>query len=108
MSQPDTTYNQAKRWVYYVLGILETLLAFRLILKLLGANPRSGFVAFVYNLSQAFLAPFSGIFRSIVSPGIETASVFEPATLVAMVVYALIAYAIARIIEIRMHRGKVT
>lgn len=102
MSQVNAPLHQAKRWVYYVLGILETLLAFRLLLKLLGANPGSGFVAFVYNLSQAFVAPFSGIFRSVVSPGIETPSVFEPATLVAMVVYALIAYAIVRIIEIRM------
>lgn len=104
MADGLSAYNQAKRWVYYVLGILETLLAFRFILKLLGANPNSGFAAFIYNLSQAFVAPFSGIFRSVVSPGIETPSVFEPATLVAMIVYALIAYAIARIIDIRMTR----
>lgn len=104
MSQAELPYIQAKRWVYYILGILETLLAFRLILKLLGANPKSGFAALIYSLSQAFLAPFSGIFRSLTSPGIETPSVFEPATMVAMVVYALIAYGIARIIDIRMHR----
>lgn len=104
MSHEEVTYNQAKKWVYYILGILETILAFRLILKLLGANPRSGFVSLIYNVSQAFLAPFSGIFRSLTSPGIETSSVFEPGTLVAMIVYALLAYAIVKIIEIRKSR----
>lgn len=106
MSHEQVNYNQAKRWVYYILGVLEAILAFRLVLKLLGANPKSGFVALIYNITQAFLAPFSGIFRSLSSPGIETSSVFEPGTLVAMIVYALLAYAIVKIIEIRRSRIK--
>ncbi|MFA4884938.1 MAG: YggT family protein [Desulfotomaculaceae bacterium] len=89
-----------RKIVYYILGIFEALFAFRLVFKLLGANPGSAFVSFIYTVSGAFMAPFSGIFRSAVNEGIETKSVLEPTTIIAMIVYALIAYGVARLIEI--------
>jgi hypothetical protein len=89
-----------RKTVYYILGVLEVLFAFRLIFKLLGANPGSTFVSLIYTISGAFLAPFSGIFRAAVNKGIETKSVLEPTTIIAMIVYALIAYGIVRLIEI--------
>jgi hypothetical protein len=91
----------AKRIVYYVLGILEVLLLFRFLFKLLGANPNSAFISFVYTLSNVFLAPFNGIFRPFVTEGIETRAVFEPATIIAMLVYAVLAYGIVRFLELR-------
>lgn len=94
-------YQQIKRYLYYGLGILEVILGFRLILRILGANPASGFVSFIYSISSIFLAPFYGIFRSFVTEGIETKSVFEPATLIAMIVYAIIAYGLGRLLEIK-------
>lgn len=100
MEKPHQGYYLARNIVYYILGLLETILAFRLILMLLGANPQSGFVAFIYSISRIFLAPFSGIFRSFISEGIETRSVFEPATIIAMIVYALAAYGIAKLLRI--------
>jgi hypothetical protein len=89
-----------RKVIYYILGVLEAIFAFRLIFKLLGANPGSTFVSFIYTTSGAFLAPFSGIFRASVNKGIETRSVLEPTTIIAMIVYALIAYGIVRLIEI--------
>lgn len=89
-----------RRVVYYIFGALEILFVFRLFFKILGANPESGFVSFIYTISGVFLAPFSGIFRTAVNEGIETTSVLEPATIIAMIVYALIAYGIVRLIEI--------
>jgi glucan phosphoethanolaminetransferase (alkaline phosphatase superfamily) len=86
--------------VYFLLGVLEVLLAFRLIFKLLGANSGGSFVTFIYNFTGVFLAPFSGIFRIAVNNGIETKSVLEPATIIAMVVYALIGYGIVVLIKI--------
>ena len=86
--------------VYYILGILEAFLAFRLIFKLLGANPVSTFVSLIYTISGILLVPFSGIFRSAVNQGIETKSVLEPAIIIAMIVYALVAYAVVRLIKI--------
>ena len=89
-----------RKIVYYILGALEALFAFRLIFKLLGANPGSTFVSLIYTVSGAFLAPFSGIFRAAVNKGIETKSVLEPSTIIAMIVYALIAYGVVRLFEI--------
>ena len=89
-----------RKIVYYILGVLEILFAFRLIFKLLGANPESTFVSLIYTISGAFLTPFSGIFRAAVNKGIETKSILEPTTIIAMIVYALIAYGIVRLIEI--------
>jgi len=91
---------KTKKMIYWVLGILEVLLAFRLVLKLLGANTASPFVAFVYSVSQVFIVPFIGVFRAPAAPGIETQSVLEPSTLIAMIVYALIAMGIIKLIDI--------
>jgi len=91
---------KARKIVYYVLGVLEVLFAFRLVFKLLGANPQSPFVSFIYSVSQAFLAPFSGIFRTATTKGIEAQSILEPATIIAMIVYAIIAWGIVKLIEI--------
>lgn len=62
---------KARKIVYYLLGVLEVLLAFRLAFKLLGANAQSSFVSFIYSVSQAFLSPFSGIFQSSVTKGFK-------------------------------------
>ncbi len=92
-----------RKTVYFLLGILEALLGFRLVFKFLGANPGSAFVSFIYEASDAFLIPFSGIFRAAVNQGIETASVLEPKTIIAMIVYALMAYGLVRLFEIGKH-----
>lgn len=89
-----------RKIVYYLLGIIEAFFAFRLIFKLLGANAGSPFVSLIYNVSDIFIAPFSGIFKTTVTKIIETKSVLEPATIIAMIVYALISYGIVRLIEI--------
>ena len=85
---------------YLILGVVETLIIARVILKLLAANPDSGFVRFVYNLSALFVAPFQGIFPT---PATQN-SVLELSSLVAIAVYALIAWGIVRLIAILSRR----
>jgi len=98
--QTDQGFLKAKKIVYYILGVLEVLFAFRLVFKLLGANPKSPFVSLIYSVSQAFLSPFSGIFRPTVTKGLEAQSILEPTTIIAMIVYAIIAWGIVKLIEI--------
>lgn len=98
--------NVPRNSVYYILGLIETLLAFRLVFRLLGANPGSIFVSFIYAVSGVFLAPFKGIFRVATSNGIETTAVLEPHTIIAMIVYALIAYGVVKLIEIKKNPAK--
>ena len=49
--------------IYFIFGALEVLLAFRLVLKLMGASLASGFVGLIYGLTGIFILPFEGIFR---------------------------------------------
>lgn len=60
--------------VWYLLGIIEFLLLFRFILKLLGANPLAGFTSFIYGVTHFLAAPFLTVFRT---SRITDGSVFE-------------------------------
>ncbi len=86
--------------VWYILGVIEVLLAFRFVLKLLGANPNSGFVDFIYSVSGILTAPFDSIFGVTETKSGDIESVFEPSILVAMAVYALIAWGIVKLINV--------
>lgn len=79
--------------VWYVLGVIEVLLSFRFVLKLLGANPEAGFTDFIYSVTYIFAAPFLNVFNATRVEG----SVFEWTTLLAIAVYALIAWAIIKL-----------
>lgn len=79
--------------VWYVLGILEALLAFRFVLHLLAANPNAGFTNFIYAITYPFVAPFQAVFGATKVAG----SVFEWTTILAMFVYWLVAWAIIRL-----------
>lgn len=83
-----------QRVVWYIVGFITVLLALRLVLLLLAANDDSAFVSFVYALSGLFAAPFYGIFNYQPAYGQFT---FEISTVVAIVVYALIGWGIAKL-----------
>lgn len=88
------------RVVYYIFGILEVLLAFRLVFKLAGASQGSIFVNSIYRITRIFILPFEGIFRRGVSQGVETTSVLEPSTIVALTVYMLLAWGIVKLVRV--------
>lgn len=79
--------------VWYILGIVEILLLFRFVLKLLAANPGASFTSFIYGVTYIFASPFLSVFRITRIEG----SVFEWTTLLAMFVYWIIAIGIVRI-----------
>lgn len=95
----STGSQMAQNIVYYVFGTLELLLVFRLLFRLFGAN-ESGLVSWVYGSTAPFIAPFLGIFPNAATEGVVNTAVFEPATLLAIIVYALIAWGIAKLISI--------
>lgn len=83
--------------IWFVCGVLLVLLAFRFILALLGANPGNWFANFIYTVSHPFVAPFFGLFSYNYHYGISR---FEVYTLVAMVVYAVIAWILSALVNI--------
>ncbi len=97
----DSSYNSAStkplyrgtQAVWYVLGIIEVLLAFRFVLKLMGANAAAGFTSFIYGISAVFAAPFLTVFRVTKVAG----STLEWTTLLAGLVYWMIAVGVVRL-----------
>ena len=80
--------------IWYILYIVETILLFRFILKLLGANSGAGFTQFIYGITAPLAAPFITVFRSL---RIASTTV-EWSTLLAMLVYWLAAWGIVRLL----------
>jgi len=90
--------HDAQRIFSVIFGVIEAILAFRLIFKLLGANPENVFVNGIYTVTQPFVGIFEGIFPQFSIKGSEG---FEPATLIAMAVIILISWAVMKIITPR-------
>ncbi len=94
-------FIQTRNVIYYILGVIEVLLAFRLLFLLLGANPANGFVAWLYSLTSALVAPFRGIFGTFVTRDAISRYVFDPASIIAMIVYTVIAVGLVRLARLR-------
>ncbi|HVA25132.1 MAG TPA: hypothetical protein VMW62_12160 [Chloroflexota bacterium] len=85
---------RAQRIVYYVFGVIQAFILIRFILKVLAANPSSPFTQIIYNVSWVFVFPFNGVVPNYTAG----ATVFEWFSLIALVVYALISVALAKLI----------
>lgn len=99
---PQQAYTKKKaifrayQIIWYILGIFEILLAFRFLLRLVGANPASGFTNLIYTLSAPLALPF----RGIVGATQFGTSVIEWSTLIAMIVYLVIAYGLVKLFQL--------
>ncbi len=82
---------------YFILGVLEVVLFLRFFFRLLGANGGNSFITFLYGLSHVFVGPFNGIFND---QTLGTRSVFEISTIIAMIVYALLAWGIVSLARV--------
>jgi uncharacterized protein YggT (Ycf19 family) len=82
--------------IEYVAGLLVALLLIRFVLALLGANLANQFASFIYNVTDPMVAPFRGLLQ--VSQFHAGISRFEIETLLTIVVYALITWAVTRLV----------
>ena len=87
--------NRTMQIIWWVVGLIDVLIAIRFLLKLFGANP-APFVRFMYDLTWPLVAPFHGIFNTAQ----EGRSILEPESLVAMAIYALIGWGIVSLIRL--------
>lgn len=79
--------------IWLLFGLIIGLIAIRVVLKLLGANPDAPFAELIYGITAVFLAPFVGLFGTLQAQR----SVFEPHALVAIVVYALLGWLLVQL-----------
>ena len=113
MSEIRTTQNEPEReqrivtfkvtqLIWLFLGMLEALIALRIGLKLIGANPNSPIVALIYGFTYLFLFPFEGM---TATPSVGN-MVLELSSLFAMAIYALIAWAVERLVWLILYRPR--
>ncbi len=88
--------------IWLLLSILEAAIGLRVILKLIAANPDNPFASLVYGFTNVFLFPFAGLLPTPASGGM----VLEISSLIAMIVYALVAYAIERLVWVIFYRPR--
>ena len=93
---------KASQLIWLLFGALEVLIAFRIGLKVIGANPDSPIVAMIYGITSLFLIPFVGL---IESPTVGS-MVLEISSLFAIAVYALTAVALERLVWLIFYRPR--
>jgi uncharacterized protein YggT (Ycf19 family) len=97
----STPARRVTEAIYLLFGVIDGLLLIRLVLKLLGANPHAGFASFTYGVTDFLLAPFHGLLPTYVSGQ----TVFELSLIIAILIYSLLALALARLVGITLSRN---
>lgn len=101
----DHKVNKVEAVVWFILAVVLAIILVRFVMLLLGARTGVPFVDFWYNLSVPFVKPFSGIW-TLDTTNDYTGMRFEPESVVAMLIYALIAYLI--VLAVRLLKNNPT
>lgn len=94
------TAYRVSAFIWLVFGVLISMIGLRVFLKLIAANPGNFFAQFVYSFTDIFLWPFFGLTGNPSANGM----VLEIPSIIAMVVYAIIAWAIAKLTWLLLYR----
>jgi hypothetical protein len=107
-TEPNRTLRiftfKATELIWLLFGILEAAILLRVSLKLIGANAASPIVALIYGFTQLFLFPFTGMVSSPTAGYME----LELSSLFAMLIYALVAWVLERIVWLVFYRPRET
>jgi YggT family protein len=93
---------QINRILWSLAGLLEVVLLIRFGLKMIGANPDSGFAVFIYGLTGVFTAPFTDLIPTL----FNGKYIYELATAIAMISYALLFWGITAALPLVMDRPR--
>ncbi len=80
-----------------IFALVEIVLVFRFVLKLLSANAEAGFVGWVYDTSYPLLKPFLFAFPT---PSVRGGFTLEFTTLFAIFAYAFLGYVVQEMLDI--------
>ncbi len=93
---------KATQLIWLLLGLLEAAIALRVIFKLVGVNAANSFATFLYSVTGFFLAPFASLAKAPAAGG----SVLEVSSIIAMIVYLLVFWALERIVYVIFYRPR--
>jgi hypothetical protein len=93
---------KAMQLIWLGVGALEALIGLRILFKLIAVNPENAIASLLYSFTDLFLLPFAGLTSTPSSGGM----VLEISSVIAMVVYALIGWAAAKLVEVVFYRPR--
>ena len=93
---------KATQIIWLLLGLLEAVIALRVVFKLIGVNAANPFAKLLYSVTNIFVAPFASLTGAPASGGM----VLEISSIIAMIVYALIAWGIERTVYVLFYRPR--
>jgi hypothetical protein len=93
---------KATQLIWLVLGLLEAAIALRVVFKLIGVNAGNSFATLLYNVTGLFVAPFASLTGAPAASGM----VLEISSIIAMIVYLLIFWAMERIVFVLFYRPR--
>jgi len=88
--------------IWLFLGLLEAAIALRVVFKLIGVNAENAFASFLYSVTDIFVAPFASLTGAPAAGGM----VLEISSVIAMIVYALVFWALERIVYVLFYRPR--
>ncbi len=93
---------KATQIIWLLLGLLEASIALRVVFKLIAVNAANPFATLLYDVTNLFVAPFKSLVGNPASGGM----VLEITSIIAMLVYLLIAWGIERIVNVVFYRPR--
>ena len=93
---------EATQLVWLLVGLLGALIALRFVFKLIGVNAANPFATLLYKVTDFFVAPFVSLTGAPAAGGM----VLEISSVIAIIVYLLIGWAIARAIYVLFYRPR--
>jgi len=88
--------------IWLLLGLLEASIALRVVFKLIAVNAANPFAKLLYSVTNLFVAPFASLAKAPSSGDM----VMEISSIIAMLVYLLIAWGIERIVHVLLYRPR--
>lgn len=102
LSDRQIILRKATRFIWWATGIVEGLIGLRIILRMMAANPGNPFASFIYGITNVFLWPFQTLVANPSSDGI----VLEISSIIAMMVYLVLAWVIVELLWLLMGRER--
>lgn len=89
--------SRVSKLLWLITAVITGIITFRFVLKLLAANPQNGFVDLIYSITDVLVAPFATIINT---PAFDGGSIFDVASIFAIVVYVLLAWVLVSLFRI--------
>lgn len=102
LTQRQIALRKATNFVWWATGIVEGLIGLRVVLRMMAANPGNPFADFIYTVSGVFLWPFQTLVNNPSSEGV----VLEISSIIAMIVYLLLAWVFVELLWLILGRER--